>query len=57
LSGINVAADVAGFAGRLRRHRGLEVRAEVIPGEQHATVWPAAITRGLVHLHRAGRRA
>jgi len=49
-------ADVARFADRLRRHRDIDVRAEVIPGEQHATVWPAAVTHGLVHLYRTGRQ-
>jgi len=54
-SGIDLVADMASFADRLRRHRDIEVRAEVIPDEQHATVWPAAVTRGLVHLYRTER--
>jgi hypothetical protein len=54
---INEVADVLGFADRLRRYRDLDVRAEVIPDEQHATVWPTAFTRGLVHLYRTDRHA
>jgi uncharacterized protein len=54
-SGIDLVADMASFADRLRRHRDIEVRAEIIPDEQHATVWPAAVTRGLVHLYRTDR--
>jgi hypothetical protein len=52
ISEINEVADVVGFADRLRRYRYLQVRADVIPDEQHATVWPTAFTRGLVHLYR-----
>jgi predicted alpha/beta superfamily hydrolase len=51
LSGLDMVADLAAFAGRLDGRRGLAVRSEVVPGEQHATVWPAAVTRGLVHLY------
>jgi len=56
MSGIDIVADVASFANRLRHHPALEVRAEAIPDEQHATVWPAAVTRGLVHLYRTDRQ-
>lgn len=55
-SGIDLVADVTRFADRLRGHRDIEVLAQIIPGEQHATVWPAAITRGLVHLYRTDRQ-
>jgi uncharacterized protein len=54
-AGIDLVADMASFADRLLRHRDIEVRAEVIPDEHHATVWPAAVTRGLIHLYRADR--
>ncbi|WP_192808632.1 alpha/beta hydrolase [Actinomadura montaniterrae] len=52
LSGLDMVADLAAFTDRLKRCPGVGVRSEVIPGEQHATVWPAAVTRGLVHLYR-----
>lgn len=46
-----------GFADRLGRSRDLRVRAEVIPDEQHATVWPTAFTHGLIDLYRTDRQA
>ncbi|MEU8346989.1 alpha/beta hydrolase-fold protein [Spirillospora sp. NPDC048832] len=52
LSGLDMVADLARFTARLRDESALDVRSEVIPDEQHATVWPAAVTRGLVHLYR-----
>lgn len=55
-SGIDLVANVTRFADRLRGHRDIEVLAQIIPGEQHARAWPAAITRGLVHLYRTDRR-
>jgi pimeloyl-ACP methyl ester carboxylesterase len=51
-AGLDMVADLARFTGRLRGLPGLGVRSEVIPGEQHATVWPSAVSRGLVHLYR-----
>ncbi|WP_433251030.1 alpha/beta hydrolase [Actinomadura nitritigenes] len=51
LSGLDMVADLAAFTERLDGRGGLAVRSEVVPGEQHATVWPAAVTRGLVHLY------
>lgn len=51
-AGIDVVADLTKFAVRLRRREGINVHAEVIPHEHHRTVWPAAVTRGLVHLYR-----
>ncbi|GAA2629348.1 alpha/beta hydrolase-fold protein [Actinomadura fulvescens] len=51
LSGLDMVTDLAGFTDRLRRQPNVELRSEVIPDEQHATVWPAAMTRGLVHLY------
>jgi uncharacterized protein len=56
-SAFNLVADVESFADRLRRQSDIEVRHEVIAEEQHATVWPAAVTRGLVHLYRTDRRS
>ncbi|MBO2458400.1 alpha/beta hydrolase [Actinomadura violacea] len=55
LADLDMVADLAAFTGRLDGDRDLAVRSEVIPGEQHATVWPAAVTRGLVHLYRTDR--
>lgn len=52
LSGLDMVADLAAFTERLREQEKIEVRSETIPGEQHATVWPAAVTRGLLHLYR-----
>lgn len=51
VAGIDMVADLAGFTGRLRHEKNLNVHSEVIHDEQHATVWPAAVTRGLVHLY------
>ncbi|MFD0689479.1 alpha/beta hydrolase [Actinomadura fibrosa] len=56
LSGLDMVADLAAFTGRLRRRQCFDVRSEVIADEQHATVWPAAVTRGLVHLYRTDRK-
>jgi uncharacterized protein len=56
LSDLDMVADLARFTDRLRRRQKFNVRSEVIPDEQHATVWPAAVTRGLVHLYRTDRR-
>ena len=53
LSGLDMVADLAAFTDRLRDRPALDVHSEVIPDEQHATVWPAAVTRGLVRLYRA----
>jgi predicted alpha/beta superfamily hydrolase len=55
LSDLDLVADLATFTERLRHHPKLNVHAEVIADEQHATVWPAAVTRGLVHLYRTDR--
>lgn len=52
LSGLDMVTDLARFTARLREHQALKPHSEVIPDEQHATVWPAAVTRGLVHLYR-----
>ncbi|MEO3830181.1 alpha/beta hydrolase-fold protein [Actinomadura sp. B10D3] len=52
LSALDMVADLAAFTERLRAQGKIDVRSEVIPGEQHATVWPAAVTRGLLHLYR-----
>ncbi|MEU6749065.1 alpha/beta hydrolase-fold protein [Spirillospora sp. NPDC046719] len=57
LSGLDMVADLAAFTERLRDHPEVDVRSEVIPDEQHATVWPGAVTRGLVHLYRKERQA
>ena len=56
MSGMNMVADAASLADRLHGQPGIEVRHEVIPEEHHATVWPAAFTRGLVHLYRTDRQ-
>ncbi|TDC82020.1 alpha/beta hydrolase-fold protein [Actinomadura sp. 7K507] len=55
LSDLDMVADLAAFTDRLRARPELGVRSEVIHDEQHATVWPAAVTRALVHLYRAER--
>jgi len=55
-AGIDLVTGVARFADRLGRCRDVEVRTEVIPDEQHATIWPGAFTRGLVHLYRTDRQ-
>jgi predicted alpha/beta superfamily hydrolase len=41
------------FAERLTslKHPALGVHSEVLPGEHHITVWPAAFSRGLLALH------
>ncbi len=54
-SGIDMVAGMNGFVERLQRHGGVEVAAEVIPGEFHGTVWAAGVTRGLVQLYRTRR--
>jgi hypothetical protein len=55
LSGLDMVWDSAAFAARLRQQDGFWVHDEVITDEHHATVWPAACTRGLVHLYRRDR--
>jgi predicted alpha/beta superfamily hydrolase len=55
LSGLDMVRDTAVFAARLRQDDGLRVHDEVIADEHHATVWPAACTRGLIHLYRTDR--
>lgn len=55
LADLDMVADLAAFTARLRGVRDIGVRSEVIADEQHATVWPAAVTRGLVHLYRTDR--
>lgn len=52
LAGLDMIADLAAFTARLRERPDIDVRTEVIPDEQHATIWPAAVTRALVHLYR-----
>jgi hypothetical protein len=51
IAGINMVADCAAFADRLAQE-GVDVHAEVIRDEYHATVWAAAVTRGIVHLYK-----
>jgi predicted alpha/beta superfamily hydrolase len=51
MSGIKMVSEVINLAERLRR-AGIRVRTDVIPDENHATVWPAAVTRGLAHIYR-----
>jgi uncharacterized protein len=50
-----VSENVLELADLLRRRGGVSVQADVIGGEQHGTVWAAAVTRGLVHLYRTDR--
>jgi predicted alpha/beta superfamily hydrolase len=52
LSGLDMVADLAAFTERLHTQERIRARGEVIPDEQHATVWPAAVPRGLLHLYR-----
>ncbi|QKW35758.1 hypothetical protein HUT06_18375 [Actinomadura sp. NAK00032] len=52
LAGLDMVADLARFTARLHTHPAFRIRSEVIPDQQHAIVWPAAVTRGLVHLDR-----
>ncbi|GAA2143150.1 alpha/beta hydrolase [Actinomadura napierensis] len=52
LAGLDMVADLAAFTERLREAEKVAVRSEVVPDEQHATVWPGAVTRGLLHLYR-----
>lgn len=51
-AGIDMVADLAGFTERLHGESSIDLRSEVIADEQHSTIWPAAFTRGLVHLYR-----
>ncbi|WP_021593737.1 alpha/beta hydrolase [Actinomadura welshii] len=52
LSGLDMVADLSAFTERLRAQEKIDVRSEVIPDEQHATIWPTAVTRGLLHLYQ-----
>ncbi|MBV8931874.1 MAG: alpha/beta hydrolase, partial [Kutzneria sp.] len=53
-SDMKMVSDTLSLADRLRR-AGTDVRTEVIADENHQTVWPAAVTRGLIHLYQAHR--
>ncbi len=48
---IDLVAGLRRLAARLEDIPRLTVRSEVIADEQHSTIWPAAFTRGLVHLY------
>jgi uncharacterized protein len=52
MEGIDMVADATRFADLLGVGSGVRIRQEVIPDEHHATVWPAAMMRGLVHLFK-----
>ncbi|MBB4777362.1 putative alpha/beta superfamily hydrolase [Actinomadura catellatispora] len=56
-SGLDMVADLSTFTARLRTHPDVDVHTEVLPDEQHATIWPAAISRALIRLYRADRPA
>ncbi len=53
IADIKMVSETLSPADRLR-HAGTRVRTDVIPDENHATIWPAAATRGLVHLYPTG---
>lgn len=48
---IDLVAGMHRLQQRLQAVPQLAVRAEVIAGEQHATIWPTGFTRGLLHLY------
>lgn len=52
-SDARMVGNVLDFADALRalRREGLTVHSEVLRGEHHITVWPAAFSRGLLALH------
>jgi uncharacterized protein len=50
MSDIKMVTETRSFAERLHQ-AGIRARTDVIPDENHATIWPAAATRGLVHLY------
>lgn len=51
VDGIDLVAGLRRLERRLRQVPRLDVRADVIADEQHSTIWPAAFSRGLVHLY------
>jgi predicted alpha/beta superfamily hydrolase len=53
-----MVGNLLDFADSLRalRLEGVTVHSEVLHGEHHVTVWPAAFTRGLLALHVPGYR-
>ncbi|MDQ2788940.1 MAG: alpha/beta hydrolase-fold protein [Actinomycetota bacterium] len=55
MSDIKMVSETISLADRLRR-AGTHVRTDIIPDENHATIWPAAATRGLVHLYATGNQ-
>lgn len=51
MSEIKMVSETISLADRPLR-AGTQVRTDVIPDENHATIWPTAVTRGLVHLYQ-----
>lgn len=56
-SGLDMVADLTAFTARLRPRPDVDVHTKVLPDEQHATIWPTAITRALIHLYPTDRPA
>ena len=50
VAGIDMRRDLLSFASLVRTRGDVSVHEDVIAGESHATIWPAAVTRGLVKL-------
>ncbi|PZS34870.1 MAG: hypothetical protein DLM58_05045, partial [Pseudonocardiales bacterium] len=55
MSDIKMVSEAISLADRLSR-AGTHVRTDVIPDENHATIWPTAATRGIVHLYGTGNQ-